>query len=196
MHMVFIVVLWYLVVAKYYFLLKGTPKFAAKQMIVLLVLRCDDYHGNTGLWDSGSHMIVWSHRNVTNSILSLRSMYCFLRAPTFRINLFNNEHFDFTVNISMCDFTVLEVWHSWIDMKRMLGFTYRHQMAGYQKWFSGKIVLQRKSGYRIPQHVRFMCRRSIVLCGLCSCSVLKLIRAMYTMSGAQNCCVHHQYHKW
>eukprot|EP00041_Stephanoeca_diplocostata_P017071 m.339563 g.339563 ORF g.339563 m.339563 type:complete len:470 (-) comp20584_c0_seq17:969-2378(-) len=32
------------------------------------------YSADQWLWDSGSHMIVWSHRNVTNSILSLRSM--------------------------------------------------------------------------------------------------------------------------
>ncbi|KJE92396.1 hypothetical protein CAOG_03374 [Capsaspora owczarzaki ATCC 30864] len=32
------------------------------------------YSPDQWLWDSGSHMIVWSHRNVTNSILDLRTM--------------------------------------------------------------------------------------------------------------------------
>ena len=27
-----------------------------------------------GLWDSGAHMIVWSNKNVTNSILDMRTM--------------------------------------------------------------------------------------------------------------------------
>jgi len=34
----------------------------------------DKYSADQWLWDSGSHMIVWSHKNVTNSILDLRSM--------------------------------------------------------------------------------------------------------------------------
>jgi hypothetical protein len=32
------------------------------------------YSPDQWLWDSGSHMIVWSHRNVTNSVLDLRTM--------------------------------------------------------------------------------------------------------------------------
>ena len=34
----------------------------------------DKYSVDQWLWDSGSHMIVWSHKNVTNSMLDLRSM--------------------------------------------------------------------------------------------------------------------------
>lgn len=34
----------------------------------------EKYSADQWLWDSGSHMIVWSHRNVTNSILDLRTM--------------------------------------------------------------------------------------------------------------------------
>jgi hypothetical protein len=34
----------------------------------------EKYSPDQWLWDSGSHMIVWSHRNVTNSILDLRTM--------------------------------------------------------------------------------------------------------------------------
>mgnify|MGYP001600702758 FL=1 len=32
------------------------------------------YSATQWLWDSGSHMITWSHRNVTNAILDLRTM--------------------------------------------------------------------------------------------------------------------------
>jgi hypothetical protein len=35
------------------------------------------YSADQWLWDSGSHMIVWSHKNVTNSILDLRTMLHF-----------------------------------------------------------------------------------------------------------------------
>ncbi len=35
------------------------------------------------LWDSGSHMISWSHKNVTNSILDLRTMLQMQRANGF-----------------------------------------------------------------------------------------------------------------
>ena len=34
----------------------------------------EKYSADQWLWDSGSHMIVWSHKNVTNSILDLRTM--------------------------------------------------------------------------------------------------------------------------
>jgi hypothetical protein len=34
----------------------------------------DKYSSDQWLWDSGAHMIVWSHKNVTNSILDLRTM--------------------------------------------------------------------------------------------------------------------------
>lgn len=34
----------------------------------------EKYSADQWLWDSGSHMIVWSQRNVTNSILDLRTM--------------------------------------------------------------------------------------------------------------------------
>jgi hypothetical protein len=37
----------------------------------------DKYSPDQWLWDSGSHMITWSHRNVTNSILDLRTMLQF-----------------------------------------------------------------------------------------------------------------------
>jgi hypothetical protein len=37
----------------------------------------EKYSADQWLWDSGSHMIVWSHKNVTNSILDLRSMLHF-----------------------------------------------------------------------------------------------------------------------
>jgi hypothetical protein len=36
------------------------------------------------LWDSGSHQIVWSHRNVSNSIADLRTMLQF-QQPDGRI---------------------------------------------------------------------------------------------------------------
>jgi hypothetical protein len=32
------------------------------------------YGPHQWLWDSGSHMIVWAHRNVTNAILDLKTM--------------------------------------------------------------------------------------------------------------------------
>ena len=32
------------------------------------------YSPDQWLWDSGSHMIVWSHRNTTNAVLDLRTM--------------------------------------------------------------------------------------------------------------------------
>lgn len=32
------------------------------------------YSATQWLWDSGAHMIIWSHRNVTNAILDLRTM--------------------------------------------------------------------------------------------------------------------------
>lgn len=35
------------------------------------------------LWDSGWHMIVWSHRNVENAIADLRSMLQFQREDGF-----------------------------------------------------------------------------------------------------------------
>jgi hypothetical protein len=35
---------------------------------------CDKYSMNQWLWDGSSHMISWSHLNVTNSILSMRTM--------------------------------------------------------------------------------------------------------------------------
>jgi hypothetical protein len=34
----------------------------------------EKYSSSQWLWDSGSHMIAWSHRNVTNAILDLRTM--------------------------------------------------------------------------------------------------------------------------
>lgn len=34
----------------------------------------EKYSADQWLWDSGSHMIVWSHKNVSNSILDLRTM--------------------------------------------------------------------------------------------------------------------------
>lgn len=34
----------------------------------------EKYSPDQWLWDSGSHMIVWSHKNVSNSILDLRTM--------------------------------------------------------------------------------------------------------------------------
>jgi hypothetical protein len=34
----------------------------------------EKYSPDQWLWDSGSHMIVWSHKNVTNSVLDLRTM--------------------------------------------------------------------------------------------------------------------------
>ncbi|KAH3766888.1 glycoside hydrolase family 63 protein [Pelomyxa schiedti] len=34
----------------------------------------DKYGPNQWLWDSGSHMIVWTHRNVSNSIADIRTM--------------------------------------------------------------------------------------------------------------------------
>jgi hypothetical protein len=34
----------------------------------------DKYSSDQWLWDSGAHMIVWSHKNVTNSVLDLRTM--------------------------------------------------------------------------------------------------------------------------
>jgi len=37
----------------------------------------EKYSADQWLWDSGAHMIVWSHRNVTNSILDLRTMLQF-----------------------------------------------------------------------------------------------------------------------
>lgn len=37
----------------------------------------EKYSADQWLWDSGSHMIVWSHRNLTNAILDLRSMLHF-----------------------------------------------------------------------------------------------------------------------
>jgi hypothetical protein len=40
----------------------------------------EKYSADQFLWDSGSHMIVWSHRNVTNSILDLRTMLQFQQA--------------------------------------------------------------------------------------------------------------------
>ncbi len=44
----------------------------------------DKYSADQWLWDSGAHMIVWSHRNVTNSILDLRTMLLF-QQPDGRI---------------------------------------------------------------------------------------------------------------
>ena len=44
----------------------------------------EKYSADQWLWDSGSHMIVWSHRNVTNSILDLRTMLQF-QQPDGRI---------------------------------------------------------------------------------------------------------------
>jgi len=41
------------------------------------------YSAAQWLWDSGSHMISWSHRNVTNSILDLRTMLQMQRANGF-----------------------------------------------------------------------------------------------------------------
>jgi hypothetical protein len=40
------------------------------------------------LWDSGSHMITWSHRNVSNSILDLRTMLQMQRENGFLGNDF------------------------------------------------------------------------------------------------------------
>ena len=34
----------------------------------------EKYSSDQWLWDSGAHMIVWSHRDVQNSVLDLRSM--------------------------------------------------------------------------------------------------------------------------
>ena len=34
----------------------------------------EKYSADQWLWDSSSHMIVWSHRNVTNAVLALRTL--------------------------------------------------------------------------------------------------------------------------
>jgi hypothetical protein len=44
----------------------------------------DKYSSDQWLWDSGSHMITWSSRNITNSILDLRTMLQF-QQPDGRI---------------------------------------------------------------------------------------------------------------
>jgi len=41
------------------------------------------YGSSQWLWDSGSHMISWSHKNVTNSILDLRTMLQMQKANGF-----------------------------------------------------------------------------------------------------------------
>lgn len=40
----------------------------------------EKYSPDQWLWDSGAHMIVWSHKNATNSILDLRTMLQFQQA--------------------------------------------------------------------------------------------------------------------
>ncbi len=49
----------------------------------------EKYGPSQWLWDSGFHMITWSHRNVTNSILDLRTMLQF-QQPNGRIPEQNN----------------------------------------------------------------------------------------------------------
>lgn len=44
----------------------------------------EKYGPDQWLWDSGSHMIVWTHKNVTNSVLDLRTMLQF-QQPNGRI---------------------------------------------------------------------------------------------------------------
>lgn len=44
----------------------------------------DKYSPDQWLWDSGSHMIVWTHKNATNSILDMRTMLQF-QQPDGRI---------------------------------------------------------------------------------------------------------------
>ena len=44
----------------------------------------EKYSADQWLWDSGSHMIVWSNRNVSNSILDLRTMLL-MQQPNGRI---------------------------------------------------------------------------------------------------------------
>ena len=43
----------------------------------------EKYSADQWLWDSGAHMIVWSHRNLSNSVLDLRTMLQWQRDDGF-----------------------------------------------------------------------------------------------------------------
>jgi hypothetical protein len=110
----------------------------------------EKYSADQFLWDSGSHMIVWSHRNVTNSILDLRTMLQFQqengmipeeifwqeRSPIddflLRLEYSNTQHTDIT-QMPVLPFSLKSIYQASKSRVALKEFLY--PLLNYFRWW-------------------------------------------------------------
>jgi hypothetical protein len=110
----------------------------------------DKYSADQWLWDSGAHMIVWTHRNVSNSILDLRTMLQFQqpdgripeqiywqeRTPQEDLDIlmqYSNTQFNDITQMPVLPYSLRSIYNTTQDKNVIHEFL--HPLVNYFKWW-------------------------------------------------------------
>eukprot|EP01012_Entosiphon_sulcatum_P063844 TRINITY_DN9199_c0_g1_i1.p1 TRINITY_DN9199_c0_g1~~TRINITY_DN9199_c0_g1_i1.p1 ORF type:complete len:472 (-),score=93.69 TRINITY_DN9199_c0_g1_i1:23-1414(-) len=113
------------------------------------------YSPDQWLWDSGSHMITWSHRNATNSVLDLRTMLQMQQPSGFIPEMifwsnqtfwdliktgitYSNERFTDITQMPVLAFSLRAIWNATRDPALLQEFV--PKLANYWRWWRTRDV--------------------------------------------------------